>query len=73
VGVGKNTGVARVLEMIEELRRVHRDIVGVVPTSPKTGEKWGTPLGKSNPHTPVILVKCSVAKFPNGLFRCSRA
>lgn len=43
VVVGKNTGVARVLEMIEELRRVHGDIVGVVPTSPKTGESCGTP------------------------------
>lgn len=42
VGVGKNTGVARVLEMIDELRRVHGDIVGVLPTSPKTGEKRGT-------------------------------
>jgi iron complex transport system substrate-binding protein len=41
VWVVENTGVARVLEMIEELRRVHADIVGVVPTSPKTGEKWG--------------------------------
>ena len=65
VRIGENAGIAGALEMIKELRRVHGDIVGVVPTSPKTAEKWGTPLGKSNPHAPVILVKCSVANVPN--------